>query len=239
MSNTRDRMLEKYNTYRRRPTIADPETRKMKYKSYQRTLGPWLPVSKEKAILDIACGEGALLSFLKELGYHNLSGFDYSPENVQICHHLGLDFVQQHDALKIDEIYPAESFDMVFIIAFLEHIPKERAVDFLEQVAQKIKPDGEIVLQTPNLGSILGLYPFYNDLTHEFGITEKSAVDLMLMAGFKLENIEIKPVWTAITPQGYVREVYWKLLHSLIYLGAGSSRPKIPTPNILFRGIKG
>lgn len=205
---TVERLYARYNTYSRRTTVQDARTRKVIFRAFERTLGPWLPVDCVTPILDIGCGEGALLTFLRERGYINLSGFDLSPENVAICHALGLDFVEQWDALRLAERYPPGSFGVIFVMDVLEHLPKQRAVDFLEQVRQCLKPGGTVIIQTPNMGSILGLYRRYNDLSHEFGLTEKSARDLLMVAGFRNENIEIQPVWNATTLLGYMREIY-------------------------------
>jgi 2-polyprenyl-3-methyl-5-hydroxy-6-metoxy-1,4-benzoquinol methylase len=235
MKNTSSQLIEKYNTYRRRPTAEDPVIRAVLFKSFQRTLGLWLPASKDNAILDIACGEGSFLLFLKERGYSNLSGFDFSPENVQICHRLGLEFVQLHDAFDISELYSSQFFDTIFLIDFLEHVPKQAAAGFLEKVTQKLKPGGAIILQTPNMGCIFGNYHRYNDLSHEFGLTEKTIIDLLLISGFDLKQIDIKPAWNATTTIGYLREIYMRVLHTLIYLSEDSSRPRIPTKNLLIR----
>lgn len=238
MKHTTDRLLEKYNTYRRRPTAEDPRMREFMFKSFQRTLNPWLPSEKEAAILDIACGEGTLLLFLKESGYQSLHGFDYSPENVKICHHLGLNFVQEHDALDIRKLYPEKKFDLIFLMDFLEHIPKQQVAQFLEDVSKKLKSGSSIIIQTPNMGSLIGVFHRYNDLTHEFALTENTIFDLMLLAGFDLNNIEIRPAWNATTIRGRLREIYLRILHQLVFLAEDSNRPKIPTKNLLVRGIK-
>jgi hypothetical protein len=73
----------------------------------------------------------------------------------------------------------------------------------------------------------------YSDFTHEFGVTEKSVLDLLLSAGFRVENIEVLPSWNATTLLGYIREFYLKILHKLIFLAEDKSRPKIPTKNLL------
>lgn len=229
--------MEKYNSFRRRSTLENPGFKKKLFRSITRTIGPWLPKSKSVGILDIACGEGSLLTFLRENGYQNLAGFDYSQENVSICHHLGLDFVLQGDALEIKKLYPDNQFDQVFVIDFLEHLPKEKILVFLESIVKLVNPGGSIVIQTPNMGSLFGLFHRYSDLSHEIGFTEKSIIDLMLMAGFSIEDITLKPSWNAATLIGRVREYYMRFLHFLVFIAEDSSRPKIPTKNLLIRGI--
>jgi len=235
---TQEVLLKRYHTLTRRADGVDPRTRKVMFKSFARILGPWLPRKKSSSILDIGCGEGVFLAFLSELGYGNLSGFDLSPENVQICHRRGLAFVQQHDALRLDEFQRTTEYDMVYCFDLLEHLSKERAVRFLHNVYLRIAKGGCAVFQTPNMGSILALFHRYHDLTHEYGVTESSAVTLLMTAGFREDCIEVRPSWNATTWLGYLRELYLRGLHILVWMAEGSSRPRIPTKNLLIRVTK-
>lgn len=183
-ADTIGKLLASYHTYNRRPDIRHKRVKDSLFKSYRRTLGPWLPPNRSAKILDAGCGEGNLLYFLKELGYDNMAGFDISSENVAICHSLGLTFVRQFNALAIDQFSGALEFDVIFATDVIEHLPKEKAGNFLKQIYDRLLPGGYVVIQTPNMGSILGLHARYYDLSHEFGVTEKSAVDLLMLAGF-------------------------------------------------------
>jgi len=233
---TTERLLERYNHYNQRPTLRDGCVRTTIYKAFRRSLGGWLPRNPDARILDIACGEGALLSFLRTLGYSNLSGFDLSAENVEICHSLGLGFVRRFDALRLAEFSPGVRYDAIFALDILEHLPKQWAVAFLEQARALLAPRGCLVLQTPNMGSVLGLYHRYLDVSHEFGLTERSAASLLLAAGFSPGRIEVRAAWSASTPMGRIREVYLRLIHRLVFLAESQPRPKIPTKNLLIRG---
>jgi 2-polyprenyl-3-methyl-5-hydroxy-6-metoxy-1,4-benzoquinol methylase len=229
---TTDRLLNNYNTISRRPTIEDDQIKEMIFKSFQRTLGSLLPGNPSARILDIACGEGAFLSFLSSKGYRNLSGFDLSPENIAICQRLGLEFVKKFDALEI-ESFSSEEYDVIFALDIVEHLPKEELSQFLEQVRRKLTSNGYVIIQTPNMGSLLATYMRYNDLSHEHGLTEKTAIDLLLTAGFERKNISVYPAWNATTRMGYLREAYLRLIHNLIFLVDGESRPRISSRNLI------
>ena len=233
---TTERLYSKYHSFNQRPAVTDPEVRRVSSLSFRRSLGDWLPRDRAVRVLDIACGEGALLHCLRSEGFSALSGFDISPENVRLCHDLGLSFVQQADALRLSE-RPESGFDLIFAFDLIEHIPKQAAAGFLEQVRAKLAPGGCIILQTPNMGSLYAAYNRYYDLSHEFGVTEKSAVDLLMLAGFGRSAIEVKPAWTATTALGRLREWYVRLLHRCIFLGEGGRRPRIPTMNLLIRAV--
>lgn len=232
---TLKRLYSRYNSYTRRPTVRNERARRIIFRVFERTLRLWLPTDITTPILDAGCGEGTLLAFLRERGYTNLSGFDLSPENVSICHSLGFDFVRQGDILQLVDNYPSNHFGLILFIDVLEHLPKQRVVDAIEQMRACLCSGGSLIIQTPNMGCVLGTYYRYNDLSHEFGLTEKTARELLIMAGFHNDDIEIRPAWNATTMMGHIREFYLLLLHNFIFLGEGARRPKIPTINLLIR----
>lgn len=231
-------VIDQYHSVTRRPTIEDPVARRVIFKSLKRVISYWLPTDKAAPILDIACGQGALLAYLRQEGYTNLLGFDLSPENVLICHRLGLTFVEEYDALEVYQYKTELEFSAVFLMDILEHIPKERAATFLSSVRERLAFGGQIVIQTPNMGSVVGLRVRYSDLSHEFGLTERSTLHLLYVAGFENSDVDIRPAWNATTLGGYLREIWLRLLHSLVYISEGASRPRIPTKNLLIRAIK-
>lgn len=49
--------------------------------------------------MDIGCGAGQFLAFLREIGFTNLYGVDVSEEHVRLAQSLGLERVEQGDAL--------------------------------------------------------------------------------------------------------------------------------------------
>jgi len=233
---TNERLFEFYNTYSRRPTVEDRRVRSTMFKALGRALSGWLPRDRSTPILDVACGEGTLLAFLRELGYTSLAGFDISPENVGICHRLGLPFVQQFDALRLAEMPGVGRYGAIFAMDMLEHLPKRRIAGFVEQTGKLLLPGGHVVIRTPNMGNLLACQHLYGDLSHEFGLTENTAVDLFLLAGFPADQIEVRACWNATTLAGYLRELYMLGLHRLIWLTEQHGRPTIPTPNLLIRG---
>lgn len=232
---TTARLIERYHTLLARPDIDDPLQRRAVFRSFARTLGRWLPPDPATPILDAACGEGAFLRFLQSRGYHRLAGFDLSAENVALCRRAGLDFVFQADALRLDSEPGLGRYGAIFALDLIEHLPKQSAATFLETLRGRLLPGGCLVLQTPNLGSHLGWLHFHGDLSHEFGLTEHSARALLAAAGFEAGRIEIRPGWNATTPLGYLREIYLRAVHRLLWAAEGANRPRIPTRNLLVR----
>ncbi|MEK7476867.1 MAG: class I SAM-dependent methyltransferase [Candidatus Coatesbacteria bacterium] len=226
-------LSRRYHTLTGRPDHREPATRRVIFKAFARTLGPWLPADREVRVLDAGCGEGALLAFLRERGFDRLAGFDLSPENVGLCHAQGFGFVTEGDALKLAEV--SGEYDAIFSLDLLEHLPKERAAEFLGAARGKLAPGGVLILQTPNMGYLLAAFHRYSDLTHQWGVTEVSVRVLLRAAGFDDARIEIRPAWNATTLLGRLREAYLRALHLAITFIEGSYRPRIPTKNLLVR----
>lgn len=234
---TTERLIDQYNTLSQRPTVQDKRIRNVIFKSFAHSLGTLLPRDTSAKILDAGCGEGAFLDFLREQGYKNLAGFELSSQNVSICHSIGLDFVIQFDALSLYD-YHQDGFDAIFALDLIEHLPKENAVSFIDQLYRLLKPGGYAVIQTPNMGSITSLYIRYNDLSHEFGLTEKSATSLFALGGFEFDKITVFPCWRSTTFAGFLREKYLGFLNTTISAGEGADRPHISTRNLLIKAVK-
>lgn len=102
--------------------------------------------SKDAAILDVGCAVGMLLRTLKDAGYAQVHGMDLSE--------LHCDFVRNTHGIPCDSslaAVPDNSFDLVNCCGVLEHVLDP--VDFLRQMARKLKPNGFMVVQVPNYDS--------------------------------------------------------------------------------------
>ncbi len=79
------------------------------------------------------------------------------------------------------------------------------------------------------MGCVHASYHRYGDLTHHFGVTEKSALALFQASGFQRQEVEIGPDWNAATVPGYLRELYLRILHRLVFLSEDSDQePSYP-----------
>ena len=103
---------------------------------------------KGKSALDVGCGAGLLCEPLARMGAR-VTGLDAAAENIAAA--------QDHAAgsgLEIDyragELSEAElgQFDLVTSLEVLEHVADKPA--FLSGLAERLKPDGLMILSTPN-----------------------------------------------------------------------------------------
>ncbi|MBK5232600.1 MAG: class I SAM-dependent methyltransferase [Thermoleophilia bacterium] len=100
---------------------------------------------KPVAVLDAGCGEGESLERLGQFLPDTVTGVDLNPESVEFTRQRipGGDF-QVADLLALP--FPDDSFDLVFCLEVLEHIPIPGAA--LAELARVCR--GDLVLSVPS-----------------------------------------------------------------------------------------
>jgi cyclopropane fatty-acyl-phospholipid synthase-like methyltransferase len=108
-----------------------------------------------ETVLDIGCGVGTFAFHAAKAGA-TTTGIDYSPESIKAATTLtksyGLDdrarfIVGSALALPFENA----SFDKIVSADFIEHITDEEKYAFCREIDRVQKPDGRIVIFTPNL----------------------------------------------------------------------------------------
>lgn len=142
-----------------------------------------LPRDKSAKVYEAGCGPGAFLLFLKNLGYTNIEGSDFSEKQVEIARANGLN-VKLADSVSDIESRGAGTIDCIFAIDFIEHLEREKAMQFLSACANALKNDGLLVLRMPNGDSPFVGRNLFNDITHQWAYTTVSMRALLEIAGF-------------------------------------------------------
>lgn len=169
---------------------------------HQRLLKPHLPLNPASAVLDVGCGMGFALESLRQLGYHQLEGFDTDKNQVSLAQKVGLPVVWAENALSFLADRTG-SKDLILCLDVLEHVPKEDQLAFASTIRQALKPGGRVILTVPNANSALASRWRYNDWTHETSFTEHSIDFLLFNAGFTNISVfaaefHVRPNWLFI-----------------------------------------
>jgi len=152
--------------------------------------GSFLPDENDAPILDIGCGTGHFLYYLKKRGFSNFLGIDISESQVEFCRKSITPNVKIADAFEfLDD--KKDAYSVISSNDVIEHISKERVIPFLGMIYRALKPDGTLLLKLPNMSNPFSIDSRYRDFTHESGFTEKSIYQVLYMAGFR--NISIRP----------------------------------------------
>lgn len=152
------------------------------------------PDSTEGLILDVGCGVGQVVAMLIEKGYKAI-GIEVSESSVRKAQQLGLP-CYLYDGYKIP--YPDNQFDRVGAFNVLEHVEEPEA--FIFELVRVLKPEGKLVLSSPNFLRVIGLFDYHN---HMRGIKNKIRNLIRLIVKFyqikrspdSVRFDRMKPIW--------------------------------------------
>ena len=149
---------------------------------YRRDLRPLLPPPDKGPVIDIGCGQGALVRLLESDGY-DAEGVDVSPEQVAIAQASGAGHVKQGDYRSVLGGRPGH-FAAVTATDLLEHLTKCEVLEAFDAVHGALVPGGVFIARVPNAVSPFGGYIRYGDFTHETWFTVRSVHQLAMAGGF-------------------------------------------------------
>jgi 2-polyprenyl-3-methyl-5-hydroxy-6-metoxy-1,4-benzoquinol methylase len=144
-------------------------------------------------LLDVGCSSGKFLWLARRNGW-SVCGVELSTDTAQIAIDNGL-CVSVGELASAD--YPPSSFDAIHLGDFIEHV--RDPADVLYRVSAFLKPDGVIVLVTPNHDAIfplltLWLHRLFNmpwsHATPPFHLNQFSEKSLVKL----LENLDLKAI---------------------------------------------
>ena len=149
----------------------------------------FLPSKKDAAILDIGFGDGWFMAACLKLGYTNISGAEFAPENKAYLEHWNVqlykiegeigDFLAKH---------PGE-YDFIHMSHVIEHVPKYSLLWIVDALYQALKKEGTLFLRTPNMEGPCANSSYYVTLAHEYGFSGSNLASLLSICGF--DNIRL------------------------------------------------
>lgn len=201
---------------------------------YRLMYGRFMPENKDAAIIDIGCGPGQFLKFCLNMGYSNVCGIDLSEGQVGYARNNVTKNVILGDGMELLS-KSSNSFDLVVANDLIEHLPKDKGIQFTGLVKQSLKTGGRILMKTGNMAAFGGLVMWCNGLDHECGYTEKSLRNLVAMWDF--QKVEIIPYYgpSLVAKAGlHIAHSGLRLLYKYLYAG---DYPKIYTKVIAVTGV--
>jgi SAM-dependent methyltransferase len=150
---------------------------------YARRLGRFLPRRLDATCLDLPCGYGNFLYFLRAAGYVNSVGYDRDPEQVRLAQLLGLP-ARNGDAFDVLS-GGGDGWDCISSIDFLEHLTRDDALAFLGLCRRRLAPGGVLIVRTPSADGPFGAHDRYADLTHQWAMTATVLRTVLQMSGFE------------------------------------------------------
>lgn len=85
------------------------------------------------------------------------------------------------------ESHKIDSFDVIFISNFLEHLSSKKELEqLLDKIWEVLSPDGRILILGPNIKYLAGAYWDFYD--HHIPLTHNSLCEILRLKGFKIES---------------------------------------------------
>jgi 2-polyprenyl-3-methyl-5-hydroxy-6-metoxy-1,4-benzoquinol methylase len=162
----------------------------------------WLPEDKSAPILDLACGAGQFVYFLRKEGYQNVVGVDVDSQQISMAAKLGLDCRAAEAGALLSA--SKETWALIGALDVLEHLTRAEMFELLELVAAHLAPGGRLILSVPNASSPQGLVTRYSDITHETAFTTTSMEEALFC--HKLRVRAVLDPWPA--PVDFPRRLF-------------------------------
>lgn len=172
----------------------DTKETKRLYKQYKDQFLKSKVDFKKYPVLDIGCGRGEFLEYMKEIGI-NAIGVDINTDMVERANKRGFS-VAQGDAETYLEGVPVRSLGAITGFHLVEHIPFQNLLGIFTAAHTALVPGGFVLFETPNPENILvATNSFYFDPSHLKPIPPGLLAFALEVCGFKdIEIIRSYPV---------------------------------------------
>ena len=205
--------------------------------SLQLMYGPLLAqLHAGSRILDLGCGAGVFLSWLRRWPGVIPVGVDGSASQVaQARHNLPNIEITCADGLSYLREHP-NSFSGIFCTDVLEHLPSvDRCLEWIEVAQTALVAGGFFFCRVPNAANLAASYFRYIDLTHERSFTSISLLQLLETGG--LRQCRTVPIRAAHLT-GRLRIGLEAMLHRIVFRVCGNSAESLFTHDVCAIGYR-
>lgn len=176
----------------------------------------FLPSEKSAKVLDLGCGSGEFVYFLRSLGFVNVEGIDVSEEQAMEAKRLGIAGIFKADALAFLKTRK-KSYDLIVARDFLEHFTRDELMVLVPMIFEALDNKGICIAQTINAESLLSARLRYADFTHEVAFTQSSICQLLYASGFsKVKICPMRPVIRGLA--SFLRYCLWRLIECSLHI---------------------
>jgi len=151
-------------------------------------------IDRSIPVLEVGCGRGGKLAWLRELGFRDVLGVDVDRRSVERAR------AQGHNAMVVDELKaaaPERSFGLLVFAHVIEHFAPLDLVPFLDGWLDRLAPGGLALLASPveHPGFYLDfdhIKPYYPQGIMDFFGPEAAQTQLRSRQVLQMEDIRFK-----------------------------------------------
>lgn len=150
-------------------------------------------------VLELGCGEGVTLKYIKEIGLaHEVCGVDFHNESLEKAKNNSIDKVLNLDLNSFDANAIEDKYDVILCLDVLEHVTDPWSV--VKGLKTLLTNKGVIIASIPNVQNIRVVFPLifgqwsYKDCGvldqgHLRFFTRKTAIGLIKQGGLDIEEV--------------------------------------------------
>lgn len=145
-----------------------------------------IPAAADPAmsVLEIGCGTGIFLRYLKARGFTDVTGLDSDAGLAPVLDDLDGFAIHLTDGASFLAGCPDARYDRVALFDVAEHLSPAKLKDLMLAVRRVLKPGGRVVLRSPNCASPWGLKMQFDSFDHVTPITAGRLRELAAATGF-------------------------------------------------------
>lgn len=173
-----------YASYASHKAYATPQVGKKQAARFDADIWEPAECSVNHSFLEIGCGTGAFLAYLRGKGVGRLLGLDHDPALATVIPESVRNDFACRDVWEAVTDASLGRFDRIVLLDVLEHFSAEDALRLMLGLRDRLAEGGRIVIKVPNAGSPWGLPFQYGDLTHRTAFAPISLRQLADAAGY-------------------------------------------------------
>lgn len=179
------------------------------------------------SVLEIGCGSGNFLRYLKQKGHTDVVGIDMDDHLADALSDIGDVEIHLDDVTNIlKTTLKGRAFDRIVLFDVLEHIDLPVLRDLMTNLCNHITPGGKVLIRVPNIESPWGLKMHYGSFDHVTELGPGRLRELAKLTGWECDGC------FAQYPMSKVRR-FKEMLANGILSFLLSYRPDIWTANVL------
>ncbi|MBI2585492.1 MAG: class I SAM-dependent methyltransferase [Rhodospirillales bacterium] len=145
------------------------------------------------SVLDVGCGAGLFLQYLKHRGFRDVIAVDYD-ENLRAAladiEQAGFAVESMEAEAFIDRVKGQRRFDRIVLFDILEHMKLDQCVSLLGKLHGVLNSGGKILIRVPNVTSPWGLRMQFDTFDHVTLFSPGRVRELATLSGYAVTALK-------------------------------------------------